>query len=242
MVEYTALLRMESEMELQDFSSIFEEGVGDVVVGVGAKVVETIKKIYAQMVAFAQEIGTSISTMCLQAKLDKKMKELEKKVASGDKVECPDFDFIIKEFRKDVNVLRREVQSIGRMLNGINAKNPSRLEKYMNRKDQLENDIIAISEDFQELCKKRIQIDPGKGKEEASRAVHMARLLVAEYTKLTRDIQKLSIQFEKTIRFEEASYETRIMTNAVTGPLHRIQVASTKCLRNGVFAICSFII
>lgn len=208
------------------------------------KIVATIRSICASMVDYAKTLQLDISKAMSTVKLKHAVKNMRNKVAAGGTVYIPDIKGITNTYRGIAKELRSEMQSIARELSKFRFNESRRIDAYITRKDAFEDRLNNLLTELDDALKKRIEVTSSNAHEidkYTAQVIKETELYITEYTKLIRDIEKASIDFERLTKKAEISYEFRQATKSNLGRIERVRNSATKLLRRSVFSICALI-
>jgi hypothetical protein len=235
------ILLMEARMNWSS-DEVFEESASSSIQKFGAKLVAQIKKIVAEMVAFAKELKLSVDTELYSAKLHMKFGTLKKQLMAGQTVYLPDFKSVDKIYRTELMKLKKEVLNIRNSLNPSFLKRISKneVEKYMKKKEALAKEIDDITVKMSADSLKKIELKSESQFEPAiKKMVTEYKMYMDEYIKLTSDLERCIIAFEKNTYIAESSYEAKLYCRETMSMLQTVKVKSTKLCRKAVFLVCA---
>jgi hypothetical protein len=236
------LLLMEARMNWSSDDEVFEEGVSDTIQKFTAKLVAQIKKIIAEMTAFAKELKLSVDTALYSSKLKMRFGTLKRQLMSGQTVYLPDFKSVDKIYRTEITKLKKEVAHIRNSLNPSFLKKITKneVERYMKQKEDLAKEIDDITVQLSVDSLKKIELKSESQFEPAvNKMVAEYKMYMSEYIKLTSDLEKCIINFEKNTYIAESSYEAKLYCRETMSMLQTVKVKSTKLCRKAVFLFCA---
>lgn len=236
------ILLLEARMNWSSDDEVFEEGVSDSIQKFGAKLVAQIKKIVAEMTAFAKELKLSVDTALYSSKLKFRFSTLKRQIMAGQTVYLPDFKSVDKVYKGEIAKLKKEVANIRNGLNPSLLKKITKneVESYMKKKEALAKEIDTITVEMSANSLKKIELRSESQFEPAvKKMVAEYKMYMDEYIKLTSDLERCIISFEKNASIAESTYEAKLYCRENMAMLQTVKVKSTKLCRKAVFLICA---
>lgn len=238
------LVRLECEMEESGRLFMEDMSANISMVTFVERLVAYIRKCAATMVDYAKTIELDIAKNLSNIKLKLALASMRKKIEQGQTVYIPDLKSITTTYRGIVTELRREMNKITKELSKIKIVESWRIDSYITKKENFKEKLDELVHELDQALDKKIAVKNTNTNElthYTSKVMGETRMYVAEYTKLIRDIEKISIDFERLTKHAEITYDLKKATKDHISKIEKVQGSATRLLRKSVFVVCAII-